>query len=159
PDLSPTECGEFLQGDRPPAALVVEPSSAPDLWNEMRTRGWNVWSILDFVEDGNCVYIAHERAGYLAARYLLTEGCMNIALLNGPINSFWGFKARFTGYKRALAEFDVPYRPELALEGEHAVDSEAGRAMMRELLASGHEFDGVIGVSDGKAIGAMMAAD
>ncbi len=31
--------------------------------------------------------------------------------------------------------------------------------MMRSLLASGEAFDGVVGVSDGKSIGAMMAAD
>lgn len=31
--------------------------------------------------------------------------------------------------------------------------------MMRELIESGQAFDGVVGVSDGKAIGAMMAAD
>ena len=109
--------------------------------------------------DANCVYIDQEHAGYLAARYLLEKGCSNVALLNGPLTVYWGFKARLDGYKRALAEFQIPYQSELALEGAHVVDSESGRAMMRELIESGQVFDGVIGVSDGKAIGAMMAAD
>jgi LacI family transcriptional regulator len=58
-----------------------------------------------------------------------------------------------------LSEHQFTFRPELALEGVHVVDSESGRAMMRTLIESGQKFDGVVGVSDGKTIGAMMAAE
>lgn len=159
PEMSRKEAAEFLGPQSPEVALVVEPSSAPNLWRELQERGVNAWAILDFVDDGNCVYIDQEQAGYLAAKYLLDRGCRNLALLNGPLTAYWGFGARLAGFQRALAEQAVPFRPELALEGEHVVDSEAGRAMMRALLASGNEFDGVVGASDGKTIGAMMAAE
>ena len=159
PNLRPAEIADFIGSHAPGPALVVEPSSAPALWSELRGRGWNAWSILDYVPDGNCVYIDQEHAGYLAAMYLLDRGCTDIALLNGPIGVYWGFKARFDGYKRALAEHRIPFRKELALEGAHVVDSEAGRAMMCALIESGRAFDGVIGASDGKAIGAMLAAE
>jgi GntR family transcriptional regulator, arabinose operon transcriptional repressor len=159
PDITAAEIDKFLGARAPGPALVVEPSSTPLLWNELRSRGWNAWAILDKVDDGNCVYIDQEYSGYLAARYLLNKGCRNVALLNGPPAVYWGFKARLAGYQRALAEFQIPFRPELALEGAHVVDSEAGRAMLRSLVEAKQTFDGVIGASDGKAIGAMMAAE
>lgn len=158
-DMSRQEIDKFLGARSPGPALVVEPSSTPLLWEELRNRGWNAWAILDNVPDGNCVFIDQEHAGYLAARYLLSRGCRNVALLNGPLTAYWGFQARLAGYQRALAEFDLPYRTELALEGAHVVDSEAGRAMLRSLVDAGISFDGVIGASDGKAIGAMMSAE
>ncbi len=158
-DTAPSEIDSFVGTKAPGTALVVEPSTVPNLWKSLRARGWNTWSILEYVPDGNCVYIDQEHAGYLATHFLLNKGCTNVALLNGPLSAYWGFKARLAGYKRALAEFQIPFQAELALEGEHVVDSESGRAMMRELIESGQLFDGVVGVSDGKAIGAMMAAD
>lgn len=159
PELGRSEVDEFL-GTRPPEiALVVEPSSAPNLWKELLERGCNAWAILDHVDDGNCVYIDQEQAGYLAAEYLLDRGCKNLVLLNGPLSAYWGFGARLSGFKRALAERKIAFHPEQALEGAHVVDSEAGRAMMRSLISSGHQFDGVVGASDGKTIGAMMAAE
>lgn len=159
PEMTPAEVREFI-GARPPGtALVVEPSSAPHLWEELRNQGWDLWAILDHVDDGNCVYVDQEHAGCLATRHLLDQGCKNIALLNGPLKSYWGFGARLAGYQRALAERNIDFRPNLAREGAHVVDSEAGRAMMRSLLESGVALDGVVGVSDGKSIGAMMAAD
>jgi DNA-binding LacI/PurR family transcriptional regulator len=39
------------------------------------------------------------------------------------------------------------------------IDTEAGRAMMRALLDEGLDVDGVVGASDGKAIGAVAVAE
>ena len=159
PNGPSAELEEFISSRPPGPALVVEPSSAPNLWKDLRDRGWNTWSILDHIEDGNCVYIDQEHAGYLAARFLLNKGCRKIALLNGPLARYWGFKARLAGYKRALTEFKVPFNSALVMEGEHVVDSESGRSMLRSLIEADEAFDGVVGVSDGKTIGAMMAAE
>ncbi len=149
----------FLDTTEPGAALMIEPSFNPDLRAELGRLGWRVWSINEPIADGNCVYIDQEHAGYLATRYLLEHGRRRIALINGPLSAYWGFEARLNGYKRALAEAEIDFDKSLALEGAHVVDSEAGRAMMRQLLASGVEFDGVVGASDSKAIGAMAAAE
>lgn len=159
PELTLAEADEYLGSRSPEIALVVEPSSAPNLWQELLNRGVNAWAILDHVDNGNCVYIDQEEAGYLAAEYLLDRGCQNLALLNGPLSAYWGFEARLNGFRRALSERAISFRSELALEGAHVVDSEAGRAMMRSLFAAGHQVDGVVGVSDGKTIGAMLAAE
>jgi DNA-binding transcriptional regulator YhcF (GntR family) len=56
-DMSRQEIDKFLGARSPGPALVVEPSSTPLLWEELRSRGWNAWAILDNVPDGNCVYI------------------------------------------------------------------------------------------------------
>ena len=136
-------------------ALLIEPSFNPTLRLLLGERGWVVWSVNEPVEDGNFVSIDQEHAGYLATRYLLDEGRERVALLNGPTQGYWGFADRRRGYERALREAGRAVDPALIREGEHAVDSEAGRAMMRCLLASGAGPDAVVGASDGKAVGAM----
>ncbi len=145
----------FLDTAPPGPALMIESSFSPALRKELARLGWTVWNINEPIEDGNTVFIDQEHAGYLATKYLLDHGRRRVALLNGPVDAYWGFKARLAGYKRALAEADVPFDRSLALEGSHVVDSEAGRAMMRQLLAMNVPVDGVVGASDSKAIGAM----
>ena len=153
------EMSRFLQLTPPGRALVVEPSFFPGLWKELVGRGWQLWALNEPVSDAHSVLIDQEHAGYLAARHLLNKGCRRIALLNGPQQKFWGFAARLDGYKRALAEEGVEFDANLALEGSHVIDSEAGRAMMHQLIHSAVPFDGVVGATDSKAIGAMMVAD
>lgn len=149
----------FLGSTSAGPALMIEPSFSPSLRNELGRLGWTVWSINEPIDDGNCVFIDQEQAGYLATKYLLDHGRRRVALLNGPLDMYWGFRARLAGYKRALAEADVPFDKALALEGSHVVDSEAGRAMMRHAMGLGVALDGVVGASDSKAIGAMAAAE
>ncbi len=148
----------FIESTPRGAALLIEPSFCPTLRHLLEERGWVVWSINEPVEDGNCVYIDQEHAGYLATKFLIDEGRRRIALINGPAEAYWGFVARRDGYLRALKEAGLGADPALIREGEHAVDSEAGRSMMRGLLNAGGELDGVVGASDSKAIGAMAHA-
>lgn len=106
--------------------------------------------------DYDCFYIDEEQAGYTATRYLLDCGRERIALLNGN-SSYWGVAARQQGYERALRDAGFEPDPMLMLSGRNVLDSEAGRNMIRQLLASGVSFDGVFGASDRKAMGAMAA--
>ncbi len=148
----------YVEGRRGGAALIIEPSFCLDLPKFLAQRGWSVWSVNEPLEGLSCVRIDQEQAGYLATRYLLDQGCRRIALLNGPAASYWGFGARRRGYDRALATAGVEADEHLILEDSHPVDSEAGRTMMRSLLDKRIEFDGVVGASDSKAIGAMGCA-
>lgn len=150
----------YLQLTPPGTALVVEPSVfLPVLWTELQRRGWKLWALNERVNDANCVVIDQEHAGYVATQHLISRGCTNIALLNGPRQKFWGFAARYDGYRRALREAGIELSDSLVFEGSHVIDSEAGRAMMRQLIRSGQPFDGVVGVTDSKAIGAMLVAE
>jgi GntR family transcriptional regulator of arabinose operon len=143
---------------KPRVALIVEPSFSPELVALLRSQACAIWSMNEPLDDANCVYIDQERAGHMATKHLTDAGRKRIALLNGPIDAYWGFAAKLRGYRRALEEAGIEFDPALVREGVHPVDSEAGRAMLRALIDGGIEFDGVVGVSDPKAIGAMALA-
>ena len=87
-----------------------------------------------------------------------SRAARGIALLNGPVDAFWGFKARYNGYAAALRDAGIEIDPKLHRQGAHGIDSEAGRAMFRGLLDDKVAFDGVVGVTDSKAMGAMALA-
>jgi DNA-binding LacI/PurR family transcriptional regulator len=61
---------------------------------------------------------------------------------------------RLEGYRRALKRAGVPYRGELIVDVQswHRAD---GAQAMREVLASGLTFDGVVAFNDSIALGAM----
>lgn len=148
----------FLESSPPGIALLIEPSCFVALKQLLIERSWEVWAINEKTDDTHCVYIDQQHAGYLATRYLIDAGKSRIALLNGPCDSYWGFEARKQGYIQALEEaglpVDIKRMPELA----HTIDSEAGRAMMRQLVQDKVAIDGVVGASDSKAMGAMAYA-
>src|SRR5688572_9415861 len=153
------ETENFVHKAEPGVALMIEPSFSPKLRVELQRNGWTVWSVNEPWTEGNAVYIDQERAGYLAARYLIEKrGRRRIALLNGPVEQYWGFGARLRGYLAALNEAGIEPDRKLIREGWQVIDTEAGRAMMRELLEARVAIDGVVGASDGKALGALAAA-
>ena len=143
---------------KPRVALIVEPSFSPELVALLRSQACVIWSMNEPLENANSVYIDQERAGHMATRYLTDSGRKRIALLNGPIDAYWGFAAKLRGYRQALEDAGIEFDPALVREGVHPVDSEAGRGMLRGLIDDGVEFDGVVSVSDPKAIGAMALA-
>lgn len=148
----------MLEQLKPSCAFIVEPSFNPQLVAALAKVGCVAWGLNEPSDDGNCVYIDQERAGYLATRWLLQQGRRRVALLNGKVNAYWGFAARERGYRKAMDGAGVEVDPRLVREGQHAIDSEAGRAMMRAILEEAVEVDGVVGASDSKAMGAMAAA-
>ncbi len=148
----------FLDQTQPGMALVIEPSFNPALVRELQDRGWNTWALNEPCPGCNSVFIDQDAAGYLATKHLLDEGCRRVAILNGPLNTYWGFEARQQGYLRAIEEAGLEVDQALIRNGLHAIDSEAGRAMFRDLLDAGVIPDGVVGASDAKAMGAIAAA-
>ncbi len=61
----------------------------------------------------------NEQAGYNATAFLLAEGRRRIGFLVNAfdaLQSVWSTRRRFEGYKRALADSGVPFRPELVQE-------------------------------------------
>lgn len=149
---------ELLDRLEPEVALILESGFFPRVREQLVRMGCVVWAVNEPVEGVNCVYIDQYRAGYVATKHLLTRGCQRIALLNGTAESYWGFAARRDGYLRALSEAGLQHDARLMPELRLPVDSESGRIMMRQVLASDVAVDGVVCVSDRKAIGAMAAA-
>ncbi|HCD33601.1 MAG TPA: hypothetical protein DER01_14425, partial [Phycisphaerales bacterium] len=148
----------FLESTPPGTALLIEPSCFTALKQLLIERSWEIWSINEKTDDTHCVYIDQHHAGYLATRYLIDAGCSKIALLNGPCGSYWGFEARKQGYLQAMTDAGLSINPKRMPELAHSIDSEAGRAMMRQLNEQSVDVDGVVGASDSKAMGAMAYA-
>ncbi len=148
----------FLDQTPPGMALVIEPSFNPALISELQDRGWNTWALNEPCPGCNSVFIDQDAAGYIATKYLLDKGCKRIAILNGRLDTYWGFEARQQGYLRAIKEAGLNLDDALLRQGHHAIDSEAGRAMFRDLVNTNAKPDGVVGASDAKAMGAIAAA-
>src|SRR5436190_8325558 len=92
---------------KPRVALIVEPSFSPELVGLLRSLGCVMWSMNEPIEETNCVYIDQERAGHMASKHLLDQGRRRIALLNGPQDAYWGFAAKYRGYRRALDDAGI----------------------------------------------------
>ncbi|MFT4928569.1 MAG: LacI family transcriptional regulator, partial [Phenylobacterium sp.] len=79
----------------------------------------------------NCISLNNELGGYLATKSVLDQGHTNLAYLSGPL---WknDAKERFAGHKKALAEQQVAFNPELMFEGDF--QETGGCEGMTELL-------------------------
>jgi len=90
--------------------------------------------------------------GRVATEHLIARGCKSIAHIHL-------LDRRLQGYREALEEANLPYRPELVVGGADriGVTFQDGARVARELLAEGVEFDGLIAQADFLAMGAMIA--
>lgn len=89
-----------------------------------------------------------------ATLHLIDRGCRAIAHYRVASSVTALPLSRFEGYRAALVERGLPYRPELVIEvADFAYDT--GVAAAKRLVASGHEFDGVVAQSDQHGLGTI----
>jgi DNA-binding LacI/PurR family transcriptional regulator len=101
------------------------------------------------------VTIQNAECARAATEHLLSTGRRRLLAFGAHKGEVVGSAGlRLEGYRQALAAAGLPYRPELVAEvGRwHRID---GAAAMRDLLARGAEFDGVVAFCDSIALGAM----
>lgn len=99
------------------------------------------------------VRIDDYQASYDGTKFLLDLGKRTIALIGG-----WGYSVgdkRLEGYKEALSEADLPFKPSLVVSGDYTVQS--GKKAMQQLLCSAENLDAVFVLSDEMAIGVIRA--
>lgn len=106
------------------------------------------------------VVINDDREGArLAVRHLIARGHRDILHLSGPqyqLNvEHSSSHMRLAGYKDALAEAGIPYRPELVLPTDGR--SSGGFAAAHQALAAGLSFSAIFCFSDFVAFGAIRA--
>ena len=96
-------------------------------------------------ESFNYVICDDEKGGELAADYLIKKGCRKILFLNGP-EYISSAAERLNGYKKALKNNGVSFKKELV----NTVDIKAEnlKFIIREIIESGMEFDGIFAFSD-----------
>jgi DNA-binding LacI/PurR family transcriptional regulator len=94
-------------------------------------------------------------AAHAATDHLLSKGRRRIALVGAHEGEVIGSAGlRLQGYRNALEAAGVPYDPALIAHTTlwHRAN---GATAMRELLATGADFDAVFGLNDTLALGAM----
>lgn len=91
--------------------------------------------------------------GNLVVEHLVKLGHREIAFINGPTR--YSMKRRMEGYRNALIDAGLDYKPELIHEGDLSL--EGGAQAMRELLERGVEFSAVFCANDLMALGAIRA--
>lgn len=83
--------------------------------------------VLDHYMESDVIYnltIDHELGSYEATKHLLSLGHTRIGCCTGPLNLLIG-RQRLAGYKKALAEFQIPYNEELVFTGDFLIESGA----------------------------------
>ncbi len=105
---------------------------------------------------GHALVQADNAAGMRdAVLHLITvHNRRRIAFLRGTADNPEA-EIRFGAYREALAQFGIPYRPELVIAANF--DAEQGRLAMLQLLDRGEQLDAVVGANDGSVLGAMRA--
>lgn len=97
----------------------------------------------------------HEQGGYLATEYLIKLGHRDIACVAGPDNLLLS-SDRVHGYRRALQEAGIPFRPEFLTYSDFT--SEGGFQAMQHLLALPQRPSAIFLSNDLMAIGGLCAA-
>jgi len=105
--------------------------------------------------DVDYVMIDAERGAYLATRHLLELGHARIlyhALTPGSVPSL----ERLPGYRRALAEFEVPFMPDLIMETRSSLEDTFAR-VTSTMQRSKHRPTGIVAFNDTHAVAVLKA--
>jgi LacI family transcriptional regulator len=106
----------------------------------------------------NFVGVDDEAVGLMATRHLIEQGCSRIAHIRGPETST--AMGRLEGYRRALAERNMPYRPEHVVPIGNSGDDRGepgGYEATMKLLKTKPRPDGIFCFNDPVALGTMRA--
>lgn len=95
--------------------------------------------------DATCVAIDNKKAGYEAAMELIRRGHANIAYIAGSRESS-SVTARIEGYKEALKEAGIPFRPEWIAGAKNTFDHV--KEVLSGMTGRGLPIDGILTHSD-----------
>ena len=136
------------------SGLVVTGMFRDDFFDAVRTLEMPIVLIDSYVNDPAVCSIGleDEKGGYIATRHLLENGHRTIAFASPPIRSGGVIAQRLLGYRRALAEYGVPFDPELVFTQEISVED--GKRLGR-ILGAKEEITGIFASADLLAAGIM----
>jgi LacI family transcriptional regulator len=99
-----------------------------------------------------CVYLENEMGGYLATQHILLLGHKDVAYISGPLFKL-DARDRLQGHKGALEEYNIPFVPELCVEGNFR--EFGGSDAMEHLLSLNKPITAVVCANDQMASGAI----
>ena len=91
------------------------------------------------------------KESYRIVEYLIQSGHKKIAMISASLQDESIGKLRLEGYKKALEDYQIPFRQEMIRPMEQALEPysmENGYQATKELLASGEEFTALYVISD-----------
>ena len=100
------------------------------------------------------VVVNNHQGGSMASKHLIDCGCRSIFHITGPLRSCIA-QDRLNGYKAELKKANLEVDAKRINEGDYSPLS--GYHLMRQVLLTGIEVDGVFAANDQMAIGAMKA--
>lgn len=95
------------------------------------------------------------RGGYLATQHLLELGCKRIAHISGPLSSNL-YTDRSMGYKKALAQYNIPVNEDLIFYQELTVEN--ARKAIEKMFEGDNKPDAIFSSNDACAIVALEFA-
>lgn len=119
---------------------------------DLRKNQVPVSLLFSYSKEFNSFGCDNKKGGYLATKHLIDSGRRNIAFIHGHENWF-DAQERYEGYKRALAEAEMEFKPEYVERGYFSY--EGGVEAMKRLLALDKPPDGVFAANDRMAIGTI----
>jgi LacI family transcriptional regulator len=101
------------------------------------------------------VGLREQDIGYVAAAHLAEMGCRKLAYLRGPRTA--SADLRWSGYRAALTEFNLPFKPDSVVDyGELSrTEYQRGYEVMRRMLEGRIKPDGVMCHTDLLALGVI----
>lgn len=146
----------FIRSQRADGLIIVGQGKSSDKIEQAANHGAPVVVWGDPTTRAQYPIVGSDNAlgGYLATNKLITSGCNKIMFLGDPEHA--EMAQRYSGYKRALAEHDLAWQPELTLAID--ITSQAAYQELNQyILSNGLQFDGIFAASDMVALGAMKA--
>lgn len=107
------------------------------------------------IHDCSKVMVDDFHGAYSIVEHLIQQGCRKIAHFRGPMLASTS-RNRYEGYEAALRKYKIPLNKDLILECDD-ISMEEGKSYTQQLLDRSIEFDGVFGVTDAVALGAIVA--
>ena len=121
------------------------PETFPVVFVGARARGENICSVC----------LDDEAVAYNATKHLIECGHTQIGMVTGPMAEDCSMD-RMVGFQKALEEFNLPFLPELIIEGDWSASS--GQAALMQLSANGDLPGAIFVQNDRMAMGLLRAA-
>lgn len=96
-----------------------------------------------------CIFIDNELGGFLAVEHLILKGHTKIGCITGQLSKV-DSRDRLQGYRNALAKYDIPYDPNLVVEGRF--DYEGNNEAVTRLLDRDTDMTAIFCMNDNIAM-------
>ncbi|KUR78403.1 LacI family DNA-binding transcriptional regulator [Novosphingobium sp. Fuku2-ISO-50] len=147
--------GRYQERRKADGMIVIGTSENTEAWDYFGTLGegtnWVCWGAPS--DDFPWVRSDNHAGAMLATRHMLVHGYRNIVCLGSETSPQRQFKERYDGYADAMR--DAGLEPFLQRIERGQPREEQGRLAAAALVESGRPFDGIFGVSDEIALGAL----